>query len=131
MGEEVFVDANIFLEILLKDTKSEECKDYLKSMEGAFTTDFVLYSCLLIVQKSLKNLQSMKDAVVFFNNLPNLKILRPSFDELHSAIGVIGSEKLDFDDSLVVACMRSYGIKKLASLDRHFDKVKGIERIRL
>ena len=39
------------------------------------------------------------------------------------------TEKLDFDDSLVVACMKNYGIGKLASLDRHFDKVKNVKKI--
>jgi len=38
--------------------------------------------------------------------------------------------KLDFDDSLVVSCMQNNGIKKIVSLDKHFDKVKVIERIK-
>ena len=67
----------------------------------------------------------------YFKNCPNLKIVRPSFDELNYAIEISKIEKLDFDDSLVVACMRNYGIKGLASLDRHFDKVKGIEKVKI
>ena len=33
MDKEVFVDANVFLEIFLKDSKSEECKNFLKSLQ--------------------------------------------------------------------------------------------------
>ena len=135
MGEEVFIDANIFLEIFLKDSKSEECKKFLKSLQEedviSITSDFIIYSCIINVQNNLKNAESVKNSIVFFNNLSNLRIIRPSFDEFYSAVGIINSYKLDFDDSLVVACMRNYGIKELASLDKHFDKVKGIERIKI
>ena len=135
MGEEIFIDANIFLEIFLKDNKSEECKQFLKSMKEKniilFTNDFVVYSCIINVQNNLKNAESVKDAIIFFNNLPNLRIIRPSFDDFYSTIWIMEENKLDFDDSLVVACMKNYGIMELASLDRHFDKVKDIERIKI
>ena len=60
-----------------------------------------------------------------------LKIIRASFDDFYCAIEIMKTTNLDFDDSLIVACMKNYGIKELASLDKHFDKVKGIERIKL
>ena len=135
MGEEIFIDANIFLEIFLKDNKSQECKDFLKSTKEQditlFTNDFIVYSCIINVQNNLKNTESIKDSIIFFNNLINLRIIRPSFDDVFSTIEVMERSKLDFDDSLVVACMRNYVIKKLASLDRHFDKIKGIERVKI
>ncbi|MBI3035973.1 type II toxin-antitoxin system VapC family toxin [Candidatus Woesearchaeota archaeon] len=135
MGKEVFIDANVFLEIFLKDSKSEECKVFLNSLQEqnrqALTTDFIMYSCILQVQNKLKSANFIKNAVIFFNSYSNLKIIRPAIDDVFDAIGIIEKEKLDFDDSLVVACMRNYGINDLASLDRHFDKVKNIERIKL
>ena len=133
MGEEIFIDANIFLEIFLKDSKSEECKAFLKSLQEknmqALTTDFIMYSCILQVQSKLKDTGSIKNAVIFFNNCFNLKIIMPTIDDIFDAVEAIEKEKLDFDDSLVVACMKSNGITELASLDRHFDKVRGIKRI--
>ena len=83
------------------------------------------------MQNNLKNIESVKNSVLFFNNIPNLRIIRLSFDDFYSTIEIMEENKLDFDDSLVVACMKNYGIKELASLDRHFDKVKGIERIKI
>ena len=62
-------------------------------------------------------------------NFTSLNILRLDFNEIYNGINIIDEYNLDFDDSLVVACMRTYGIEKLASLDRHFDKVKNIKRI--
>ena len=70
MGEKVFVDANIFLEIFLKDSKSEECKDFLKSLKDenktAFTTDFLSYICILVIQNNLKESKFIRDAIIFF-----------------------------------------------------------------
>ena len=79
----------------------------------------------------MKNSESIKNAILFFSNYKNLRIIRPAFDEFYRAVEIIDSEKLDFDDSLVIACMKNYGITQLASLDKHFDKVKGIERVRI
>ena len=135
MGEEVFIDTNIFLEIFLDDSKSEECKKFLQSLEEqdkqAVTTDFTVYSCILVIQHNLKNTNFIKNAIIFFNNLHNLKVLRPSFDEFYNAIKIMETNNLDFDDGLVIACMRNNKIKQLASLDKHFDKVKEIERIKI
>jgi len=131
MGEEIFIDANIFLEIFLKDSKSEECKAFLKSLQEqnrqALTSDFIMYSCILQVQNKLRGTGFIKNAVIFFNSCSNLKTI----DDIFDAIEAIEKEKLDFDDSLVVACMKSKGVRELASLDKHFDKVKNIRRIEL
>ena len=134
MGKEVFIDANIFLEIFLKDDKSEECKKFLKYLPEqearGVTTDFIIYSCIINTQNNLKSTELVRNVILFFSNYENLKILRPSFDEFYYAVEIMDISKLDFDDSLVVACMKNYGITELASLDKHFDKVKGIERIK-
>ena len=134
MGEEIFIDANIFLEIFLKDKKAEECKSFLRSLQeqerNGVTTDFIIYSCILQVQNKLKNAEFIANTIIFFNSHPNLKILRPSFEDLHNSVETMEMTKLDFDDSLVVSCMKSYGIKELASLDKHFDKVKWIKRVK-
>ncbi len=135
MGKEIFVDANIFLEIFLKDSKAEECKAFLKSLQEqnrqALTTDFIMYSCILQVQNKLKNTNFIKNVVIFFNSYSNLKVIMPTIEDIFDAVETIEKEKLDFDDSLVVACMKSNDITELASLDKHFDKIKGIKRIML
>ena len=135
MGKEVFIDSNIFLEIFLKDPKAEECKKLLKSMqennEQSITTDFAIYSCFIIIHNNLKETKFVRNAMIFFNFYNNLRVLRPSFDDMYRAIEIMENSQLDFDDSLVVACMENNNIKKIASLDKHFDKVKGIERIKL
>ncbi len=133
MGEEIFVDANIFLEIFLKNDKSEACKNFLRSApereEKLYTSDFIVYSCIIQVYRQLKANESAQQAILFFNNLPSLTVLHPSLEELHEAAEISMKQKLDFDDSLVIACMDMYNLSALASLDKHFDKVKTIKRV--
>lgn len=135
MGKEIFIDANVYLEIFFDDAKANECETFLKSLDSdgiiAFTSDFLIYACLLGIENKFRDYEKLENALIFFKSFSNLRILVPSFDELYNAIKIMKSEKLDFDDSLVVACMKNYGIKELASLDKHFDKVKEIKRIKI
>ena len=135
MGEKIFIDTNIFLELFLDGEKADECEQFLKSLknknEEPITTDFVVYSWFIIVERRLKSGNALKTLHLFFSNFTSLNILRLDFNEIYNGINIIDEYNLDFDDSLVVACMRTYGIEKLASLDRHFDKVKDIKRISL
>ena len=136
MGETVFIDGNIFLEIFLRDKKAEECAFFLKSLQGkniaALTSDFIVYSSLLVIQSKIRDqkLMKMKNALRFFNSYSNLLIMRPSFDDIYDAIEFMESSKLDFYDSLVVVCMKKHDVSKLVSLDKHFDKIREIKRIK-
>ena len=135
MGEEVFIDANIFLEIFLDQQNADDCERFLRSSDkegkSIATSDFVVYSCLVAIQRSLRSIKPMRDAIIFFTNNPNLRIIRPSLEDIYHATKIMEKTRLDFDDSLIVSCMENNKIKKIASLDRHFDKVKSIERIKL
>ena len=133
--EVIFIDANIFLEILLDDQKAQQCVDFLQLLgdEGStmITTDFVVYACFIQVERNIKGSKPIMDAILFFDSFINLKILRPVVDDLNLAAEMMDTYKLDFDDGLVIACMKNNDVKKLVSLDKHFDKVKGIQRIKI
>lgn len=135
MEEVIFVDANIFLEIFLQDSKAEKCKTFLRSAQEQkrqmVTTDFIVYSCLILVQKQVKNTKLLRNTILFFHSLPNLLIVRPSPDEWYDAIEIMERYTLDFDDSLVIASMQRNNIKKLLSMDKHFDKIKDIQKINI
>ena len=65
MGERevVFIDANIFLEFILEDEKSEKCDILLKNIKtneiNAMTSDFIVYTCLIQIQNKLKNIEML------------------------------------------------------------------------
>lgn len=133
MGEVVFVDANIFLEVILKDEKNEACKSFLNEVISgqikAVTSDFLIYASLLQIQYKSKNSELMKEFLVFIDNLNFLEIIRPSLVTMDNAVSLSKQHNLDFDDALIVACMRSKNINVLVSLDKHFDKVEGMVRV--
>src|SRR3989338_5851118 len=135
MDEAVFIDANVFLEIFLKDSKAEKCKEFLKTLQAdnnlAVTTDFIVYTCIIQIENNSKDTGLMKNFLIFLNSLSNLKILRPSIDDIYAAFEFMDKKGMGFDDSLVVSCMLNNGIKEIASFDKHFDKAKDIKRVEI
>jgi len=134
MGEEVFIDTNIFLEIFLDQENADNCEQFLKHLgevnEQPVTSDFVVYSSLVAIERNLKSVNSLRNAIIFFTNYSGLHVLRPTLEDAYLATKFIVECNLDFDDSLVVSCMKNNGIKKIVSLDKHFDRVNGVERIK-
>ena len=91
MGEKiVFIDANIFLELMLDNTRADECEDFFNKLRDqsfrAITTDFIIYSCLLEIKFKLKSIDFMKKFVLFINELKNLSVYRSSFGEIYYAL---------------------------------------------
>lgn len=123
----IFIDANIFLEIALGDKKSEDCKKLFTDVNTgefqAYTSDFIIYSCLLQIQYKTKNSNLMKNFILFVNSISNLIVLRPSLSDMTKAVEYREKYKLDFDDSLVVSLMNNTAIETLVTLDADFNKV--------
>lgn len=128
-----FVDANIFLEIALGDERKEECKEILsrvqKNLLNAITSDFIMYTCLLQIESRLKSVEKMQNFLTFLDNMEGMQINSPNNETIYDAFEIMKKYKLDFDDSLVVAIMKSLGLEKLISFDKHFDKVREIKRL--
>ena len=133
MGEKiVFIDANIFLELMLDNTRADEWEDFFNKLRDqsfrAITTDFIIYSCLLEIKFKLKSIDFMKKFVLFINELQNLSVYRSSFGEIYYALDLSLKYGLDFDDSLIVSVMNSNELTEIVSFDKHFDKVREIKR---
>ena len=128
-----FIDANIFLEVALKDKRSDECKkfliDVLEKKINAYTSDFILYTCILQIEGKLESRKKMEDFIVLISNMENLEFIRPNLDAMNVAIDIAKKYNLTFDDALVVACMTANNVNKLVSFDSDFDTVKEIERV--
>ena len=127
----MFIDANIFLEYLLKDKKWVEAGKFLGRIsegEVGMTSDFIVYSILLRISHE-KKVQLMKDFTMTLASMKGLRIARFSPQILFNAVSLMEKNRLDFDDSLQVAFMQSLGIQQIVSLDRDFERVPGIKRI--
>ena len=95
----------------------------------AITSDFIIYTCLIQIQNKIKDPEKMKNFILLINSLNGLEIIIPYLTDIYNAVEISKKENLDFDDSLVLSCMKSANINQLVSFDKHFDKIKTIKRI--
>jgi predicted nucleic acid-binding protein len=117
------VDTNIFLEILLKQDKSDKCKSFLNDNIGLLNiSDFSLHSIgvILFRQNQLHDYQSFINDTIPNINLVNLP--KSSYPEL---VNTKESQNLDFDDSYQYLICKSYSLE-LVTMDADFKKTKGI-----
>lgn len=117
------VDTNIFLEILLKQDKSDKCKSFLNDNIGLLNiSDFSLHSIgvILFRQNQLHDFQSFINDTIPNINLVNLP--KSSYPEL---VNTKESQNLDFDDSYQYLICKSHSLE-LVTMDTDFKKTKGI-----
>ena len=128
----MFIDSNIFLEIALKDENFKKCENFIKNLINKkinfYTSDFIIYSCLLIIYNKSSKL-NMKNFLVFINSI-KITVIKPTLKEIYGSIDIMDRYNLDFDDALVVSCMAENKIKDLVTYDKHFNKVKEINIIK-
>ncbi len=131
--QRLLVDANIFLELELGQSKSAECKTLLSNVASgklrAATTDFILDSVAVVMEDRDSPATDIKK---FFASLTLYKGLLVHNLDLKGRILAteeMDSDGLSFDDSTSVVAMRRLGIKEIVSFDRDFDGVRGIERV--
>jgi len=115
------VDTNIFLEILLKQSKEKECTDFLhKNIDKIYISDFSLHSIgIILFHKNRHNL--FKKFIA--DTLPKIEIItnpRDNYDMVNN-----NSEKysLDFDDAYQFT-LAKINDSKIKTMDKDFKHVK-------
>lgn len=128
----MLIDANIFLEVLLKQEKNDACANFLRTVQKgeikATITTFTIDGITLALDRHGQNTANIK---IFFHSLFNyagLRIYMPTMDDrlkaiTHMALG------LDFEDAITLQCTLSNNEKEIMSFDRDFDRIKVIKRI--
>ncbi len=155
-GADVFIDANIFVYALLR--QSEDCRGLLlrcarQDVLGVTTLDTISEAThrlmcaeamkLGIIARERRNpavvLKRTPDAVAALHTYwsqtqailsLNLSLLQITEDHLRAAHSVRASCGLLTRDSLLVAAMQHSGLASLASNDSDFDRVPGLIRYR-
>lgn len=119
----LLVDTNIFLEILLNQSKKEDCKDFLASNEGnLFITDFSLHSIGVILFKNNKE----KVFSRFIEDvLPRVNLITLSERNYKKLSTSKKDFDLDFDDAYQLNVALENKLK-IATMDRDFEKVSKI-----
>ncbi|MBO3842939.1 MAG: type II toxin-antitoxin system VapC family toxin [Candidatus Brockarchaeota archaeon] len=118
------VDTNIFLEVMLSQARSKECKVFLESVkEGvskAFVTDFSIYS-IMIIMSGLSKLDELKVFLSSLSAYRGLAIHRNGLKELLRAVETMKEKRLDLEDAIQYSAAMSLGVKAIVSFDKHFD----------
>jgi predicted nucleic acid-binding protein len=120
----ILADTNIFLEILLKQDRKDDCKDFLDRNKGnIYITDFSLHSIGVICFRYGKEEVFQK----FINDiLPHVDFLTLPMDRYSEVIKNKVNLNLDFDDSYQYTVAKYFDLK-IATMDKDFKKVEDIE----
>ncbi len=122
------IDTNIFLEILLKQEKSNQSKKILslQNSNDLYLTTFSLHSiCVVMINENLQNELKLFLATGIKDKI---NILSVKSEDLNLIIDNTNKYNLDFDDAYQYTAAKLYNLH-LVSYDKDFDKtdIKRIE----
>src|SRR3989344_4839636 len=129
----IAIDANIFLEVILKQDKFEECKEFLKLVnEGklkAIVSAFTVDAILLAMERKKMSQDDMKNFVLSLMKYKELYNYPNQNPEKMWAVEFMKKYNLDFEDALTLECALQSECKEIVSLDKHFNRVTEIKRL--
>ncbi len=127
------VDANIFLELQLEQSRSRECKEFLSRIARgamkAVTTDFIIDSIALVMEDKGSSAADLKRFFVSLMLYKGLRLHSHDLRDRAQATEEMSKNRLDFDDATALAAMLRLGISEIVSFDRDFDKARGVTRL--
>jgi len=118
------VDTNVFLEIVLRQDKKEDCKSFLDNNIGNLNiTDFSLHSIGVILFRYGKEEIFRK----FVEDIiSNTKLLSLPVELYGEVVNVRTSLNLDFDDAYQYSMAKYYGLK-VVTMDKDFEGIRDVE----
>jgi uncharacterized protein len=129
----LLVDANVFLELELKQARFEECKNLLNLVSSGFlevtTTDFLLDTIALVMEQRKSSPQDIRTFFVSIAKFKGLSVYSMSLADKISATEEMQNSSVDFDDATSLAAMKKLGIKEIVSFDHDFDDMDDITRV--
>ena len=118
------VDTNIFLEILLRQDKKEDCKSFLENNIGNLNiTDFSLHSIGVILFRYGKEDIFQKFVV---DAISNTKLISLPMELYRGVVDVRKRLNLDFDDAYQYSMAKYYELK-VVTMDKDFERIKDVE----
>ncbi len=119
------VDACIFLEVLLDQSKAETCQQFLEYAQTKnillVCSHFSIHS-IAVALSHRKKFEVLRDFIQNIQNMPNLYVHQTSLEEEYYITKVCQKEGLDFDDALQYHVTKSTNSSAIISLDKDFDK---------
>ena len=127
------VDANIFLEVELKQERGRFCKAFLNKlkrgeMEG-LTTDVIIDTIAIIMEDYGKTWAEIRKFLLSLTRYTSLRIYSLSLADRIITTEFMKLYNLDFDDGTTCQAMRACDINQIVSYDNHFDSIPQVKRV--
>jgi len=118
----LLVDTNIFLEVLLEQTRSDEAKELLAKTDthDFFISDFSLHSIGLILLRRNKA-DAFRDFLSDMMTGADTRVALLNPDEIRAVADYATAFHLDFDDAYQYAVAEKYDLT-IVSFDKDFDR---------
>ena len=127
------IDANIFLEVELKQKRIRECRSYLEKVRDgtvtAITTNFIVDTISILMDNSGCEPEQVRRFILSLLKYKGLSVYDLTLSDRVIATQYMERHKLDFDDATACAAVVALGEREIVSMDKHFDRVEGIQRI--
>jgi predicted nucleic acid-binding protein len=121
------VDTNIFLEVLLKGPRKDECAGFLNLLKdgkkGGVITDFAVHSIIVI----MGNQNKFKELKIFLSSLTaykGLHVYNTSLADEIFATEIATEQKMDMDDAIQYSIAQAIKAEAIMSFDKHFNNLK-------
>ena len=118
------VDTNLIVEILLRQSKTDEVKRFLESTnhENLYLTEFSLYSIgIILLGRKMHDLflRSVDDLLV----TGGIRLVRLGVEDTQNIVNASRRFNLDFDDAYQYAAAEKYNLT-IVSFDSDFDRTE-------
>ena len=131
----MLIDANIFLEVLINQEKTETCKkihqEVKEGKKEAALTNFTIDSIIIIMNRNNVELSSIRLFIKSLSSYKGLTIYQISSKDRIQATKWMKKYNLDYEDSIILQAALSTKNKEILTLDHHFNKVEEIKKIKI
>ena len=129
----MFIDANVYLEFLLKQEKAEKAKTFITKVSNSkgesFISDFNLDSIMIVLYRNSIPVETMEDFLLEVINSSGINVYETTMKDRLEAIKLMQKYSLDYEDALTLQAASATGSKEIVSFDSHFDNIEEIKRI--
>ncbi|KPV62226.1 MAG: hypothetical protein AOA65_1997 [Candidatus Bathyarchaeota archaeon BA1] len=127
------VDANIFLEVELKQERGRFCKAFLNKLKRGevegLTTDFIVDTIAIIMEDYGKTWAEIRKFLLSLTRYTSLRIYSLSLADRIMTTEFMRLYNLDFDDGTTYQAMRACDINQIISYDNHFNNIPQLKRV--
>jgi len=128
-----FIDANVFIYILVKSPKEayETSKQILKRIENgeeALTSTAVIQEVVDWLEYNNRK-REVESFIIAINSYLTMNKINTTWDDMLTALDDMEKHDMGFVDALTLQTMKKNNIKEIYSNDRDFDRIKWIKRI--